>query len=215
MHPRTLILLAGTTLVVAACGKNDNANTSTDAGNTADLNLAADNGMAGANATAPAPLDAQGFVNAAAASDRFEIESSKLAATAASSANVKKFAAQMISAHTASTAKLKSTLAGMKPPLTPDDALNADQQQKLDSLKSLKGTAFDTAYASAQAQAHEMALGALKSYSTSGDNATLKTFANGLIPIVTAHLNTAQGLTGAMSKDMNTNDRDTNLANGM
>ena len=39
-------------------------------------------------------MTAQGFANAAAASDKFEIDSSKLAATAASSAAVKSFADQ-------------------------------------------------------------------------------------------------------------------------
>jgi putative membrane protein len=215
MSSRTLILIAGTALVLAACGKHDNTNMSTDAGNAADLNMGGDNSMAPGNATALAPLTAQGFVNAAAASDKFEIESSKLAATAASSANIKKFASQMISAHSASTAKLKSTLAGMNPPLSPDDSLNADQQQKLDNLKGLKGSAFDTAYASAQTQAHQMTLDALKTYSASGDNATLKAFANGLIPTVTAHLNLAKSLDSDTSKDLNTNDHDTNLSNGM
>jgi putative membrane protein len=150
--------------------------------------------MAASNAMAPSPTTAQGFVNAAAASDRFEIESSKLAAGSASSAAVKKFATQMISAHSASTAKLKSIVAGMSPAMTPDDTLSADQQQKLDSLKSLKGAAFDSAYASAQVNAHQMTLDMLKNYAASGDNAQLKTFANGMIPTVTAHLNMAKGL---------------------
>jgi putative membrane protein len=145
-------------------------------------------------ATAPSPLTAQGFANAAAASDKFEIESSKLAATAASSAAVKSFATKMISAHTGSTAKLKSTLAGMSPAVTPDDTLSADQQAKLDSLKGLNGSAFDSAYASAQADAHQKALDALNAYAASGDNAQLKTFASGLVPTVTAHLNMAKAL---------------------
>lgn len=200
MTNKTLILLAGTSLALAACAKHENATNTTETSNATDLNMTAENsmtaenGMANSAATAPAPLTAQAFVNAAAASDRFEIESSKLAASAASSAAVKKFATQMISAHTASTAKLKSTVAGMSPKLTPDDTLAPDQQQKLDSLKGLKGTAFDSAYASAQTEAHQKALDALKNYAASGDNATLKTFANGLVPTVTAHLNMAKGL---------------------
>jgi len=200
MNTRILMLLAGTALALSACGKHDNANTSADTGNATDLNMTADNGMAadtnmaGTSATAPSPLTAQGFVNAAAASDKFEIESSKLAASSASSDAVKKFAAQMITAHTASTAKLKSTISGMTPAITPDDTLTPDQQQKLDSLKGLNGAAFDSAYAAAQTQGHQMTLDALKDYAASGDNATLKTFANGMIPTVTAHLNMAKGL---------------------
>ena len=47
------------------------------------------------------PTTAQAFANAAASSDRFEIESSRMAATSAQSASVKSFARQMITAHTA------------------------------------------------------------------------------------------------------------------
>ena len=191
MKNRMVILVSGAVLALGACGKHDATSSTTNS----DLNMTADNGMvANTAAEAPSPLTAQGFANAAAASDRFEIESSKLAATAASSAAVKKFAAQMITAHTASTAKLKTTTAALSPAVTPDDTLSADQQSKLDSLKGQNGAAFDSAYASAQVDAHQKTLDALKNYSASGDNAQLKTLANGMIPTVSAHLNLAKGL---------------------
>jgi putative membrane protein len=190
MTMRLLILVSGSVLALTACNKNNEATTT----NATDSNIAMDNGIE-ANATAEAgPLTAQGFANAAAASDKFEIESSKLAATNASSAAVKSFATKMVSAHTASTAKLKGTAAGMSPPVTPDDTLTAEQQSSLDSLKGKTGADFDSAYAAAQVDAHQKTLDALKGYSASGDNATLKTFADGLIPTVTAHLNMAKGL---------------------
>jgi putative membrane protein len=82
----------------------------------------------------------------------------------------------------------------MSPALTPDDTLAAEQQSTLDGLKGKTGADFDTAYAAAQVDAHQKALDALKGYSASGDNAALKSFADGLIPTVTAHLNMAKGL---------------------
>jgi putative membrane protein len=182
-------MVSGSVLALSACGKHDETTT-----NAMESNVAVDNSVV-ANAPAEAAaLTAQGFVNAAAASDKFEIESSKLAAGSASSAAVKSFATKMISAHTESTAKLKTTVSGMNPPLTPDDTLTADQQATLDSLKGKTGADFDSAYAAAQVDAHQKTLDALKGYSASGDNATLKTFADGLIPTVTAHLNMAKGL---------------------
>jgi putative membrane protein len=190
MTKKLLIFVSGTVLTLGACAKHENENV---AANGTDVNVAAADNAAG-NAAALSPTSAQGFANTAAASDRFEIESSKLAAASASSAAVKKFATQMISAHTESTAKLKTTLAGLSPAVTPDDTLSADQQAKLDSLKGLNGAAFDTAYAQAQVDAHQAALDALKGYSASGDTPALRTFADGLIPKVTAHLNTAKGL---------------------
>ena len=200
MNSKLVIFVSGAVLALGACAKHDNSNdtAATDInvtdngamGNMGDMNMSETNTAA----VAPSPLTAQGFVNAAAASDKFEIESSKLAASQASSASVKKFAEQMITAHTASTAKLKSTVSGMSPPLTPDDTLTAEQQATLDSLKGQNGAAFDTAYKQAQVDAHTKTLDALKNYAASGDNAALKAFASGLVPTVTAHLNMAQGL---------------------
>jgi len=190
MTSKLVIFLSGTVLALAACGKHEAA--SDNAAN--DVNMTATDNGAEMNAVAPSPLTAQGFANAAAASDNFEISSSKLAASQASSAAVKKFAQQMITAHTASTAKLKSTLAGMSPAMTADDTLSADQQATLDSLKGKTGADFDSAYAAAQVDAHQKTLDALNAYAAGGDNEALKTFAKGLVPTVTAHLNLAKGL---------------------
>lgn len=195
MTHKSLILLSGAMLALAACGSHNEANNSAaDNSLMGDNNMAAANGMADVNAVAPSPLTAQGFANAAAASDHFEIASSKLAAGAAKSAAVKNFADRMINAHTESTAKLKGILSGMNPPMTADDSLSPEQQQTLDSLKGKTGADFDSAYAAAQVDAHQKTLDALKAYAASGDNAQLKGFANEMIPIVTAHLNLAKGL---------------------
>jgi len=184
MKTSALLLLSGS-LALAACGQK-----AADS----DSNLAAGNEVIDNGMTAAAPLTSQGFANAAAASDRFEIESSKLAQSAGQSAAIKSFAAKMIAAHTDSTAKLKATAAKLSPAVTPDDTLTSDQQQKLDGLKGLQGTAFDSAYAAAQVEAHQMTLDALNAYAASGDNADLKSFASGLVPTVAAHLNMAKGL---------------------
>ena len=190
-------LLFSSMLVLAACGqKTDTANADMNSSDTSmtGTNMDSGNGMAMDNAAAASPLSAQGFVNAAAASDRFEIESSKLASAAGASSATKAFATKMIDAHTASTAKLKSTTASMSPAVTPDATLTAEQQSTLDSLKPLKGADFDAAYETAQVDAHTKTLDALKNYSASGDTPALKTFADGLIPTVTAHVNMAKGL---------------------
>ena len=195
MKYRLLILVSGSVLALGACKQNSTNNVSAESTNNYSTESTNNVSTESTNNTAAqAPLTSQNFVNAAAASDKFEIESSKLAATQASSSSVKSFATKMISAHSASTAKLKSTVAGMSPPMTPDDTLSADQQSTLDNLKTLKGADFDKAYASAQVDAHQKALDALNGYASSGDNAKLKDFASGLVPTVTAHLNMAKAL---------------------
>ncbi len=191
---RVLVMaMAGAAVTVSACGRSDN-----DAAANQDVVVTNDLGMntAATAGAAPAalPTDAQGFVNAAAASDRFEIESSRMAEASGQSAGVKAFARQMISGHTASTAKLKSTVAGMSPPLTPTDTLNADQQALMATLQGKTGAQFDTAYATAQVTAHQKTLDMLNAYAAGGDNPALVSFAKGMVPTVAAHLNLAKGL---------------------
>ena len=194
MTHKLLILMSGTVLALGACKQNAATNETYNDTNMTAENMAMEN-TAEANAAAQtAPLTAQSFANAAAASDRFEIESSKLAAAQGQSAGVKSFAQKMISAHTASTAKLKSTAAAQNPPITPDDTLAPDQQMKLDNLKALKGADFDAAYSAAQVEAHQKALDALNAYAAGGDNDALKKLASDMVPTVTAHLNMAKGL---------------------
>lgn len=188
MTNKVLIVSSAMVLALAACGQKDG-------GANADANMAVENANFGNVVTsAVAPTTAQGLANAAAASDKFEIESSKLAASSAQSAAVKSFAAKMISAHTESTAKLKATVAGMSPPLTIDDTLSAAQQETLANLKAAHGADFDSAYKAAQVDAHQATLDALNGYVAAGDNAQLKTLASGMVPTVTAHLNMAKGL---------------------
>lgn len=189
MTIRATILATSALLALAGCGRSGETNQAAPA-NT----MATTEGMNDMAAATPAASPAQSFANAAAASDTFEIESSKLALTNGSSASVKSFAQKMIDAHTASTAKLKTAAGSASPAITPDPTLNAEQQQKLDQMKGLTGTAFDQAYIAAQSAGHQQTLDTLKAYAATGESAPLKTFATGLIPTVTAHLNMTKAL---------------------
>ena len=133
MEKKMLIGLSASVLALASCQQKNDTPLNADV-NVAMDNEAVDDGLA----TAPLPTSAQGFANTAAASDRFEIESSKLAETAGHSIAIKDFAAKMITAHKASTEKLKATNGALSPPISADDTLTATQQQDLDSLKNCK-----------------------------------------------------------------------------
>ncbi|WP_294238959.1 DUF4142 domain-containing protein [uncultured Sphingomonas sp.] len=189
MTIRATILATSALLALAGCGRSEKTNEAAPTDT-----VAASNDTATAAPTPAAISGSQSFANAAAASDAFEIETSKLALTNGASASVKAFARRMIEAHTGSTAKLKTAAASATPAITPDPTLNADQQQKLDQLKALNGKAFDEAYIAEQTAGHQQTLDVLKAYATTGDSAPLKSFATGLIPTVTAHLNMAKGL---------------------
>ena len=181
-------------LALAGCKKSE-----APAGDGAATTAAADDSMANTTATTPADAAAtanpdQAFADAAAASDAFEIQSSKLAETKGQRAEVKRFAAAMIKAHTDSTAKLKTAAGAASPAITPQPQLTPMQQQTLDALSSKSAPDFEAGYAKAQVEAHQMTLDKLKAYSANGAQPTLKTFATGMIPAVTAHLNMAKAL---------------------
>lgn len=190
MTIRTTIIASTALLALTACGRS----AETTPTNTVTTAQTGDTGMATAAPTPVAASAAQAFANAAAASDAFEIATSQAALSKSTSASVKTYAQKMIDAHTASTAKLKTAAAEATPALTPDPTLNPEQQQKLDQLKALNGTAFDQAYIAEQATGHQQTLDTLKAYAATGDTPALKTFATNLVPVVTAHLNMVKGL---------------------
>jgi len=190
------------TLGVAACGPkaeqaadsavNTAGNAMADVGNAAS-NVAND----ASNALSPTP-GAQEFVNTAAKSDAFEIAAAKLAKTNAASAAVKDFAAMMIDAHTASTAKIKAASKAAEPAITPDPALTEDQNEDLASLGKLKGADFDKAYIDGQVDAHEDALELMQGYAKDGTVPGLKSAAGEIAPVVQKHLTEAKGLKAKM-----------------
>ncbi|MGK6323155.1 DUF4142 domain-containing protein [Sphingomonas sp. DT-51] len=189
MSLRLTILASAAVLALGACSRGNEATQNTTA-NAGDLGTT---GMVTPSPTATVSAG-QSFANTAAASDAFEIATSKLALTNASSSAIKSYAQKMIDAHTASTAKLKTVAAGLSPALQPVPALSPEQQQQVDQLQAAKGADFDKAYAAAQTAAHQQTLDVLKAYAATGDVPELKTFAQGLVPTVTAHLNMAKGL---------------------
>lgn len=188
MKRNVLIAVSMAALALASCGKKTET-TANDSGVVASGSMA--NSVV---AEVPAITAGQQFANTAAASDAFEIESSKLAAINAASAATKSFAQAMVKGHTDSTAKLKAAASAASPAIVPDPTFSSEQLQTLEELKGKKGAAFDTAYGEAQSNAHEMTLEALRAYSATGDVQSLKAFATTMVPIVTAHLNMAKGL---------------------
>lgn len=184
MKRSMFVLLGATALCLSGCGKKEEANVATaDAGNS----------MAAATPAAALSPE-QAFANVAASSDAFEIATSQLALQKSASASVKKFAQQMVTAHTQSTAKLNAATAAAAPAIVADPTLTEAQQARLDTLKNATGAAFDTAYIAEQRTAHEAALTTLRDYSLNGSVPSLKAFATEVVPTVAAHLNMAKGL---------------------
>lgn len=139
---------------------------------------------------------AQDFVNMAAMSDMFEIQTGQMAEKQAGGKATRKLAQMLVKDHSASSRKLMKLAKAAKLEVTAPEALDQRHQVIADSLKDAKGEAFDTAFAQAQVQAHEEGIALFEAYSKNGDNAELKAFAQKGLPKLKEHLAMAQKIEG-------------------
>src|SRR3712207_3257930 len=97
-------------------------------------------------------MSAQDFVNMAASSDMFEIQSSQRALEQAQAQNVKDFAQMMVTDHTASSQRLATIAAEQN--LTVPAEMMPPQTEMMERVEGAQGEAFDAAYGQAQAENH-------------------------------------------------------------
>lgn len=133
------------------------------------------------------------FVQEAATSDMFEIESSKLALDRGDAAT-KTFAQQMVTDHEKTSSELKALISAGKVKAQLPSAMTSAQQDMLDKLKGLQGDDFIKRYHSDQESAHEDAVDLFKRYGEGGDNAELKAWAASTRPALEHHLQMAKDL---------------------
>lgn len=138
------------------------------------------------------------FAQQAALGDLFEIQSSQLALTRASSPDVRAYAQQLIVDHTAASQRLKTLAAQLQVPLPA--APQGPHATKLAELRSLQGAAFDQAYMTAQVAAHEQAVSLFTAYSRSGNQPQLRAHAVQTLPHLRMHLERARTLLGAVTQ---------------
>lgn len=132
----------------------------------------------------------QAYVQNAAASDMFEIETSKLALEKATLPSIKTYAQMMIDEHTKSTTELKAAAgqAGIPVPA----ALPADKQAKVDALRGLSGAEFDRQYLADQRSGHQETLAKVNGYIAAAPAGPLKDHASKVTGVVQKHLNSLE-----------------------
>jgi len=136
----------------------------------------------------------KGFVTAAATSDMYEVTAGKIAVQRAQSPAVKEFAQKMVDAHTKTTAKLKTILAGNNINVTPPAHVDNRRQVMLDDLRGAKAQDFDHRYVAQQIAAHKEADILMRGYAKDGDSAPIRDFAFATDKAVRMHLSMAQDL---------------------
>ena len=173
---RPLLLTACASFALAAC-----ASTQAD--------MEADAAMASGNMT---PTQRGAYVEMAAASDLFEIQSGRMAAERAQNPAVRAYGQMLVDHHQRTTAQLSAAAMASGTMPTPD--LMPMQAQMMAELRTASGANFDRVFVRQQVQAHEMALALHTNYAARGDTPALRAVASAAAPVVRQHLDQARGM---------------------
>ena len=147
-------------------------------------------GAASLNAQAPASDTDKAFVGKVSQGGEYEVEASKLALTKASAQDVKDLANSEVHDHELVGHKLKSISAAAKVPIAPK--LNVDFTEKLNHLRSLSGSDFDSAYLASMDEIHDKDEKLFAQEAIDG-SAQYKSFAAETDPIVKRHIGALHG----------------------
>jgi putative membrane protein len=133
------------------------------------------------------------FVKEAATSDMLEIQAAKIAEDKGN-AEEKKFAGQMVTDHTKTSAELREMVSGSEVMADIPTKLDDSSQKKLDKLRDAKPADFAGQYDPMQVSAHKDAVSLFERYSKSGDNPKLKDWAGKTLPALQHHLDMAEAM---------------------
>jgi putative membrane protein len=209
--PRTLLLgtvAAASIALLVACNKStDNQapapapsptaeNTTPAPGTNSETVSAVQDAVSGAVGTVEAATttSTQGFVEAAAISDMYEVEAAKIALARSQRADVKAFAQKMLDAHSGTTTELKRIIGAEKINVTLPAALDDRRKGMIDNLTGAAAADFDGRYIDQQESAHSEASTLFQNYANNGDSAALKQFAASTVTAINQHLAEARQL---------------------
>ncbi|MDC7788709.1 DUF4142 domain-containing protein [Rhodoplanes sp. TEM] len=133
-------------------------------------------------------IPAAEFVQRAAVSNLFEIQSSRLADTKARNEQVRQFAQRMIEEHGQAGQRLRSAAQNQSIP----DALDQQHTQMIQELQNASGSGFDRRYVDMQVKAHEQAVSLYESFVRGGEEGQLQQFARQTLPTLRDHLQSAR-----------------------
>lgn len=159
--------------------------------------------MVATAAGAQSPNDAQ-IASIVVTANQVDINAGKLAKMKGHNAEVKAFAKQMITDHTAVNKQAVALVTKLK--VTPEDnatsqSLAAAGRDNLKNLKTLKGSAFDKAYIDHEVAYHQQVIEAIdKTLIPSAQNAELKALLVAVRPAFVGHLEHAQQIQTMLNK---------------
>jgi putative membrane protein len=148
-------------------------------------------------AAAPTPV----FVRKAGVVDMFEIQAGQMALTKSKNNDVKAFAKMAIEDHTKSAEALKQAIKDSgRADIEAPTELSEEQASRMDDLKQVPDTLFDTMYLTQQQAVHADAENMLTAYAQNGDTPQLKAFAGKTAPVVQKHLDKVHEIQAKLAK---------------
>lgn len=132
------------------------------------------------------------FAVAAANDGMTEVELSRLAATNASSAAVKEYAAMLVTDHSAANEELKN--AAMQKNISLPAAISDGMQKDVNDMAEKKGDDFDKAYINRMIDDHQKAIDLFQKEANNGNDPDLKMWAGNKVPVLQAHLDKAKSI---------------------
>ena len=179
-------LLIASGLFIFSCSTADNANANRTTGNSTTARATPSATAPAVNSNGPAMGDDHDFMTAADLAGIAEVELSKLAQTKATNAEVKKFAAMMVTDHTKAGEELKAL--GAKKSYKPATEMDSAHKSIMQKLQGLSGADFDRAYVDAMIDDHEDAVDLFDGQAKDGKDADIKAFAAKTLPTLQGHL---------------------------
>lgn len=125
------------------------------------------------------------FIEAAAASNVFEIGSARLAVENAENQDTKDLAQTIIDDHTKAESQLLQVAEGLD--ARPNSDLTSAQQLMLNYLRTLSGAEFDAEYLKQQVVVHREAVGLFEIASSTVQDQQLKAFVDETLPVLEKH----------------------------
>ena len=190
------------TALLVACGGEERAGQpetettgTTQAASQTSSATATTTGASGGTVSDLAPADKE-FVSDAGMAGLAEVQMANLALQKAVSADVRSFAQQMVTDHSASNAEL-AHLATAKGLALPTE-LAGEAKSGLDHLSSISGAEFDSAYMQHMVADHEKAVSLFDRASTAAGDADIKAFANKMLPTLQGHQTRAREIAQKM-----------------
>ena len=192
---RQWVLIAGILCIVAlaalGCHKEENINNTASTETTSTSVAASDTSSTStAGSTSPLSAEEKEFAMKAAQGGIAEVNGGTVAASKATSGDVKNFGNQMVSDHGKANDELK-TLATNKGISLPADT---DEKHKkgLDELQKKTGAAFDKAYMKDMVEDHEKDVAEFKKAQSKVKDPDLKAWVDKTLPVIEGHLKMAQ-----------------------